>query len=133
MEPENRNDGALSERKMKYRYNPNSDSTGMGGPNAFAHILLNGPMNYNTDSCLFKVFPITELTSQRFSLNAFNALNTHGYNNPDTIDSAEILLSFYWTVSSSGSRGGSSSNQLTNRLKHINLSRTISRGHLGGK
>jgi hypothetical protein len=45
---------------------------------------LNGPINYTVDLSVFKVFPITEKTNLRFNMDAFNALNVQGFNNPGT-------------------------------------------------
>ncbi len=72
------------------------------GSNPYSRTILNGPINYNVDLSVFKVFPITEQASLRFNLDAFNALNIQGFNNPNTT-TGEIayqpngLSSSYWT------------------------------------
>jgi hypothetical protein len=52
---------------------------------------LNGPINYSADLSLFKVFPITERVNVRFNMDAFNAFNIQGYNNPNTSDGTEAV------------------------------------------
>ena len=41
-----------------------------------------GPFNYTDDISIFKVFPIREQMNLRFNVDAFNAFNVQGYNNP---------------------------------------------------
>jgi hypothetical protein len=53
---------------------------------------LNGPMNYTEDISIFKVFPIKEGMNLRVNVDAFNALNVQGWNNPGT-DGVEDRLS----------------------------------------
>lgn len=68
-----------------------------GGPLASGYMAktwLRGPFNYTVDLSVFKVFPITEKTALRFNVDAFNALNVQGYNNPGT-DGVENTLSSY--------------------------------------
>jgi hypothetical protein len=67
-------------------------SPGQTGTNPASHTILNGPMNYTVDLSVFKVFPITEKTNLRFNVDAFNALNVQGYNNPNTTDGTEAYL-----------------------------------------
>jgi hypothetical protein len=50
-------------------------------------------MNYTIDLSVYKVLPITERVNLRFNMDAFNALNVQGYNNPSTTDGTESLLS----------------------------------------
>lgn len=64
-------------------------SPGPTGANQYSRTVLKGPMNYNIDLSLFKVFPITERTSLRFNMDAFNALNIQGYTNPNVTDGVE--------------------------------------------
>ncbi len=78
-------------------------SPGPIGSNPFSHTILNGPFNYNVDLSVFKVFPITETVNLRFNVDAFNAFNIQGYNNPNST-TGEILYaaggigaSSYWT------------------------------------
>jgi hypothetical protein len=53
-----------------------------GGSNAYSHTVLSGPMNYNVNLSLFKVFPITHGTFLRVNVDAFNAFNVQGLQNP---------------------------------------------------
>jgi hypothetical protein len=62
------------------------------GLNPFSKTFLSGPFNYTVDLSLFKVFPITERVNLRVNVDAFNALNVQGYNNPGS-DGIESLLS----------------------------------------
>jgi len=68
---------------------PNTYSPGPYGANPFSHTFLNGPINWTVDLSLYKVFPITEKVNLRFNLDAFNALNVQGYNNPSGSDGTE--------------------------------------------
>lgn len=67
--------------------------SGMSDP--YYKTVLNGPMNYTVDLSLFKVFPLTESTRLRFNMDAFNALNVQGYNNPNTTTGLENMLTSY--------------------------------------
>jgi hypothetical protein len=67
--------------------------TSVVGANPFSHTVLDGPMNYVVDLSLFKVFPITETVNLRFNMDAFNAFNVQGYNNPDPSTGIESLTS----------------------------------------
>ena len=60
-------------------YNP-----GPNGSNPYSRTILNGPINWNADLSVFKMFPITEKTALRFNVDAFNAFNIQGTNNPNT-------------------------------------------------
>jgi hypothetical protein len=78
-------------------------SPGPIGSNPFSHTVLNGPFNYNVDLSAFKVFSITDTVNLRVNVDAFNAFNIQGYNNPNTT-TGEILYapgaigaSSYWT------------------------------------
>jgi hypothetical protein len=72
------------------------------GANPYSRTILNGPINYNVDLSVFKVFPITEQAALRFNVDAFNAFNIQGFQNPNTT-TGEIaiqpngLSSSYWT------------------------------------
>jgi hypothetical protein len=72
------------------------------GVNPYSRTVLNGPINYNVNLSVFKVFPINESTFLRFNVDAFNALIIQGYQNPNTT-TGEIayqpngLSSSYWT------------------------------------
>jgi len=66
-------------------------SPGPYGSNPFSHTFLNGPFNWTADASLFKVFPITERVNIRVNVDAFNAFNVQGYNNPNTTDGTEAV------------------------------------------
>jgi hypothetical protein len=76
---------------------------GIVGANPYSHTVLNGPMNYEIDLSLFKVFPIKENINFRVNLDAFNALNIQGYTNPNSLTGIEEIApggvgaSSYWT------------------------------------
>jgi len=76
--------------------------------NPWGRTYLPGPFNYNVDLSVFKVFPITESTRLRFNMDAFNALNVQGFNNPSSSDGIENMLS---------SHNGPRQIQLTLRLE----------------
>jgi hypothetical protein len=44
--------------------------------------VIAGPTNYNVDLSLFKVFPITHGVALRVNVDAFNAFNVQGLQNP---------------------------------------------------
>ena len=50
--------------------------------NFYRRTWINGPFNWNADVSIFKVFPITERVNLRINMDAFNAFNVQGYNNP---------------------------------------------------
>ncbi|GGA63938.1 hypothetical protein GCM10011507_14440 [Edaphobacter acidisoli] len=68
-----------------------------GGSNPYSKTVLNGPFNYSADISLFKVFPITESVNLRVNVDAFNAFNIQGYNNPSGTDGTESLRSSFNT------------------------------------
>jgi hypothetical protein len=76
---------------------------GIVGANPFSHSVINGPINYEVDLSLFKVFPIKESVAFRVNVDAFNALNIQGYTNPNTLSGIEevapggVGASSYWT------------------------------------
>lgn len=78
-----------------------SYSPGPYNTNRYSHTVLNGPMNFNADLSLFKVFPITERTNLRFNVDAFNAFNIQGTPNPNSTDGTIQITpqysSSYWT------------------------------------
>lgn len=76
-----------------------SNVTYSPGPsvNPYSKTFIHGPFNYNADLSLFKVFPITERVSFRVNVDAFNAFNIQGHNNPNTTDGTEAFTSSYWT------------------------------------
>lgn len=75
----------------------NPYSPGTVGDNPYSHTVIKGPFNWTMDLSVFKVFPITEKMNLRFNLDAFNALNVQGYNNPNAGDGTESLTSSYNT------------------------------------
>jgi hypothetical protein len=54
---------------------------------------LNGPINWNADLSLFKVFPIKKQMNLRLNFDAFNAFNHQGDTNPGTTDGIANFLS----------------------------------------
>jgi hypothetical protein len=72
-------------------YNPGPSTT------PIAHTVLQGPKNAQADISLFKVFRITETTNLRFNVDAFNAFNIQGLNNPNVGDGVINFLTSYWT------------------------------------
>ena len=64
-------------------------SPGPLGNNPYSHTFIRGPYNWTTDLSLFKIFPITEKTNIRINVDAFNALNVQGYQNPNGTDGIE--------------------------------------------
>lgn len=60
----------------------NTYDAGPAGTNILSNTFINGPVNWNADLSLFKVFPITEKVNLRFNIDAFNAFNIQGFNNP---------------------------------------------------
>jgi hypothetical protein len=65
------------------------------GSNYLQNSWFNGPTNYTIDLSVFKVFPIKERVNLRFNVDAFNALNVQGWNNPNTTSGVETNLSSY--------------------------------------
>jgi hypothetical protein len=64
-------------------------SPGPQGANRYSHTVIPGPFNWSADLSLFKVFPLTERVNLRFNLDAFNAFNHQGFNNPSSTDGTE--------------------------------------------
>jgi hypothetical protein len=77
-------------------YSPGPNGGGWG-VNPWAKTNVNGPTNYSVDLSVFKAFPITERTRLRFNVDAFNALNVQGFNNPSSSDGIENMLKSYNT------------------------------------
>ena len=67
--------------------------TGPSGGNYLENFWLPGQINYTEDISLFKVFPITDHAHLRVNVDAFNALNVQGYNNPDATGLQHMLNS----------------------------------------
>lgn len=63
------------------------------GLNPYSKTFLHGPFNWTADISLFKVFRITDTTDFRVNIDAFNAFNVQGYNNPDPVTGIQNFLS----------------------------------------
>ncbi len=74
-----------------------SVSTTVAPGNPFAQTILLGPMNFETDISLYKVFTVTERVKLRINVDAFNAINIQGRVNPSAVDGTEPLQTSYWT------------------------------------
>ena len=70
---------------------------GPAGSNYTSRTYLNGPVNWEADLSLFKVFPIKGGTNLRVNLDAFNAFNHQGETNPGTKDGVANFLTSYNT------------------------------------
>ena len=64
--------------------------------NYLAQTWLHGPINWPIDISIFKVFPITEKTNLRINMDAFNAFNMPGENNPGS-DGVQTFLTSHNT------------------------------------
>jgi hypothetical protein len=98
---------------LAYQPYPTSNNSSGIGSNPFSHTVLNGPMNYVVNLSLFKVFPITERVNLRVNVDAFNAFNVQGFNNPNATDGTEA---FEPGASNSSSYNTPRQIQLTARL-----------------
>jgi hypothetical protein len=76
---------------------PVAYSPGARGSNPYSKTFISGPFNWTIDLSLFKVFPITQKLNLRVNMDAFNALNMQGHNNPDATTGIESLTSSYNT------------------------------------
>jgi hypothetical protein len=83
----------LNGQKPVDTYSPAAVGGNTLGANTFSKSFINGPINYTIDLSVFKVFPITERVNLRLNVDAFNALNMQGYNNPSATSGEESLLS----------------------------------------
>jgi hypothetical protein len=63
------------------------------GTNPFSKTFLVGPWNSTTDIAIFKVFPIRDSMALRVNVDAFNAFNVQGQNNPGTNGVQQFLAS----------------------------------------
>jgi hypothetical protein len=70
-------------------------SPGTYGVNPYGKTILAGPINWTIDLSVFKVFPITEKVNLRLNVDAFNALNIQGWNNPDPQSGIETMTSSF--------------------------------------
>lgn len=76
---------------IAYGIVPSANDNGASGSgidvtNPFGHTILNGPMNWEADASLFKVFPIKEGMYIRLNFDAFNVFNHQGIPNPSGSD-----------------------------------------------
>lgn len=67
------------------------------GSNYTSKTYLNGPVNWEADLSLFKVFPIKNQMNLRLNLDAFNAFNHQGDTNPNTTSGIANFLSSFNT------------------------------------
>lgn len=79
-------------RQVLTAYNP-----GPAGAHPYGRMVLGGPVNFQTDMSLYKVFSITETVKLRFNIDAFNAFNIQGMVNPDASSGIQQLQQSYWT------------------------------------
>ena len=70
---------------------------GPAASNYLAKSAFNGPINYTVDISIFKVFPIKDSVNLRINVDAFNAFNVQGWNNPDPGSGVETSLSSHNT------------------------------------
>jgi hypothetical protein len=72
------------------------------GNNPYSKTVLYGPFNYIADLSVFKVIPLKEKINLRINVDAFNAFNIMGYNNPNTttgeqsVSAGGVDGSSYW-------------------------------------
>lgn len=71
--------------------NPVTVAYSPGQGNAFVKTVIQGPKNYNVDLSLVKVFPIKNQVRLSVKLDAFNAFNVQGFNNPDATSGIELV------------------------------------------
>ena len=76
---------------------PAGYSPGPQGVNPFSHTVLPGPFNYIADLSIYKTFSITEGIKLRFNVDAFNAFNIQGLNNPDGTTGIQSMQNSHWT------------------------------------
>jgi hypothetical protein len=67
-------------------HNNGSSEGSIDVTNPFGHTVLDGPMNWEADLSLFKVFPIKERMNLRLNFDAFNVFNHQGTPNPSGSD-----------------------------------------------
>ena len=83
-------------------------SQNYAGNNTFSKSVIHGPFNYEADLSLIKVFPIKDQMNFQINLDAFNAFNIQGFNNPDPLTGEEAVTpgavdtnaSSYWPARS---------------------------------
>ncbi len=71
-------------------------SPGPAGVNPYNSGVLQGPKNFQADISLYKEVAFKERYRLRFNVDAFNALNIQGLNNPNATDGIQQLQSSYW-------------------------------------
>ena len=83
--------GQKANSEITYAPNPGNNDSGptehpIEPSNPYGHTVINGPLNWDADLSLFKVFPITERMVLRVNVDAFNAFNIQGLPNPNGSD-----------------------------------------------
>jgi len=73
-------------------YNP-----GPAGVAPYNSAVLQGPKNFQANISLYKEFHFTERMRLRVNVDAFNAFNVQGLNNPSSSDGILSLQNSYWT------------------------------------
>ena len=71
-------------------------SPGPSGVNPYNSGVLQGPKNFQADISLYKEVAFKERYRLRFNVDAFNAFNIQGLNNPNATDGIQQLQSSYW-------------------------------------
>lgn len=72
-------------------------SPGPAGAHPYWKTTMLGPFNYIADISIYKEFAINERMKFRFNVDAFNAMNIQGYQNPNALDGIQQLQNSYWT------------------------------------
>lgn len=72
-------------------------SPGPSGANPYGKTILLGPYNFQSDISLYKTFSISERVKFRVNVDAFNAFNIQGINNPNASDGIQSLQNSHWT------------------------------------
>jgi len=72
-------------------------SPGPSGVRPYNAFVLQGPKNFQSDISLYKEFVITERVKFRFNVDAFNAFNIQGLQNPNASDGIQTHQASYWT------------------------------------
>ena len=71
-------------------------SPGPSGVNPYNSGILQGPKNFQADISIYKEFAFKERYKLRFNVDAFNAFNIQGLNNPSATDGITTFQSSYW-------------------------------------
>lgn len=72
-------------------------SPGPSGVNPYSMTVLQGPKNFQTDMSIYKIFDLSERWKLRLNIDAFNAFNIQGLQNPNTSDGVQTFQNSYWT------------------------------------